>query len=88
MSSSEAAVTIWDFKSVDALVSNCTGALRLSFKNSDFARQPVIFLPGDEFWCWEFPSCERNAAAAGCPVKFRVINDSKQMSLSHVNSRT
>lgn len=47
-----------------------------------------MFLTGDESWCWEFPSCERNAAAAGCLVKFRVINGSKQMSLSHVNSRT
>lgn len=47
-----------------------------------------MFLTGDESWCWEFPSCERNAATAGCLVKFRVINGSKQMSLSHVNSRT
>lgn len=47
-----------------------------------------MFLTGDEFWCWELPSCERNAAAAGCLLTFRVINDSKQMPLSHINSRT
>lgn len=74
-------------KSSDALVSNCAGALKLSFKNS-LQILPVMFVAGDEFWCWELPSCERNAAAAGCPVKFTVINDSKQMSLPHVNSRT
>lgn len=45
-----------------------------------------------QWYFWQLmssgPSCERNAAAAACPVKFRVINDSKQMSLPHVNSRT